>query len=251
MKSTDSGFTILRRFVYWMYLPTEIQSKILSYFKFNVDYYLKFMRVSKSFKRHVELMHFDIYNISLGVCSKRCWRNKTLPLFNQIIQCFEMFSNIQTFDRFELMIVYTEGSIFRTFLHFFLCKRSCDGVDEYCSKCSHVRFRNFQNQTLYDDVLLAERDFKSKLGLDDRIVDFDVFLPNFLKYYKDESNICRRERIVQYAADVYILFISTFVRVNLNAYYEFFSNLPLTLNDEKYFISKIKRFVRDLANVIW
>ena len=150
------------------------------------------MRVSKSFKRHVELMHLDIYNISLGICSKKCWFNKTWLLFTDMVRSFEMFTNAQTFDRNELKTVYTDGSIFQTFLHFFLCKRACDGVNDYCSICSYVRFRNFQNQTLYDNVLLAERDFKSKLGLDDRIIDFDVFLPNYLRYSNEK--ICRRER---------------------------------------------------------
>ena len=249
MKSTDCGFIIPRRFVYWIYLPTEIQSKILSYFKFDVDYCLKFMRVSKSFKRHVELIHLDIYNISLGVCSKKCWFYKTWSLFTDMVRSFEMFTNVQTFDRNELTTVYTDGTIFRTFLHFFLCKRACDGVNDYCSICSHVRFRNFQNQTLYDNVVLAKRDFKSKLGLDDRIIDFGVFFPNYLRY--SNENICRRERIVQYAADAYILFASTFIRVNLNSYYNFFLNLPLTINDEKYMVGKIQRFVRDLSNEIW
>ena len=72
-----------------------------------------------------------------------------------------------------------------------------------------------------------------------------------MKYYKEEENICRRERTVQYAADVYMLFVSTFIRINLNACYDFFLKLPLSLNDEKYFISKIQRFVHDLSNVIW
>ena len=249
MKSTDCGFVIPRRFVNWIYLPIEIQSKILSYFKFDVDYCLKFMRVSKSFKRHVELIHLDVFNISLRVCLKICWVNKTWPLFTEMVRSFEMFTNVQTFDRNELRTVYTDGSIFRTFLHFFLCKRACDGVNDYCSICSHVRFRNFQIQTLYDDVLLAERYFKSKLGLDDRIIDFDVFLPNYLRYSNEK--ICRRERIVQYVADAYILFVSTFVRVNLNSYYNFFLNLPLTINDEKYIVGKIQRFVCNLSNVIW
>ena len=249
MKSTDWDFVIARRFAYWVYLPAEIQSKILSYFKFDVVYCLKFMRVSKSFKRHVELMHLDIYNISLGVCSKKCWFNKTWSLFTDMVRSFEMFTNVQTFDRNELKTVYTDGSIFRTFLHFFLCKRACDGVNDYCSICSYVRFRNFQNQILYDNVLLAERDFKSKLGLDDRIIDFDVFLSNYLRYSNEK--ICRRERIVQYAADAYILFVSTFIRVNLNSYYNFFLKLPLTINDEKYIVEKIQRFVRDLSNEIW
>ena len=91
-----------------------------------------------------------------------------------MIQCFDLHCD-QTFNDVELLMVYSEGSIFRTFLHFFLCKRSCDGIVNYCSQCSYVRFRNFQCQTLFDDVLLAKREFKSKLGIDDRIVDFDVF----------------------------------------------------------------------------
>ena len=113
MKSIDSAFAIVpRRFVYWMNLPVKIQSKILSYFKFNAGYCLNFMRVSKSFKRHVELMYIDIYNISLGVCSKKCWFYKTWPLFTGMVRSFEMFTNVQTFDRNELMTVYTDGSIF-------------------------------------------------------------------------------------------------------------------------------------------
>ena len=152
-----------------------------------------------------------------------------------MIQCFDVFCN-QTFDDDELIMVYSEGSIFRTFLHFFLCKRSCDGLDNYCSQCSHVGFRNFQNQMLYDDVVLQVRDFQSKLGLDDRTVDFDVFLPNYLKYDKDQINICKRERIIKYAADVYVLLVSIFIRVNLNVCYKYFLSFPLTIDNEKYFI---------------
>ena len=209
------------------------------------------MRVSKSFKRGIELVHIDIYNISLGLCSKTSWQNKAFTLFNEMIQCFEMFLNVPTYNRFELMEVYTEGSLFRTFLHFFYCKRSCDGVDDYCQKYSHVRFRNFQNQLLFDDVLLEERDFKSKLGLDDRTVDFDVFLPNYSAYVRNEENVCRRERVVQFAAAIYILFVSTFIRINLNVYYDYFLKIPLKLNDEKYVIRHIQHLVRDLSNVIW
>ena len=198
------------------------------------------MRVSKSFKRHFELIHIDIYNISLGICSKVCWRNKTLPLFTEMVYHFELFTNISKFNRHELMKVYTDGSLIRTLLHFFFCKRSCDGVNDYCWKCSHVRFRNFQNQTLYEDVLLAQRDFDSKLGLDDRIIDFDVFLPFYTNYSTTEVGVCKRERIVQYAADVYILFVSTFIRINLNVFYEFFLKIPLSLDDEKYFVRKIQ-----------
>ena len=52
------------------------------------------MRVSKSFKGHVELIRLDIYNISLGVCSKKCWFHKTWPLFTDMVRSFEMFTNV-------------------------------------------------------------------------------------------------------------------------------------------------------------
>ena len=250
-KTTYCAFTIRRRFVYWTYLPNEIQSKILSYFKFNVEYCLiLFLKVSKSFEQHVEQMHLDIYNMSLGICSKKTWLNKTLPIFNEMIRSFDMFCD-QTFDDLELLMVYSEGSIFRTFLHFFLCSRSCDGLNNYCSQCSHVRFRNFQNQVLFDNVLLPVREFKSKLGLDDRIVDFDVYLPNYVKYDKNGDKICKRERIINFAADIYVMFLSIFIRVNLNVCYEYFLSFPLTIDNKKYFIRKIQHYVRDLSCEIW
>ena len=132
------------------------------------------MRVSKLFKQYVGLIHKDISNFSLGICSRRRWINKTYPLFNELIFHLE-FLVVESFDKRLLLDLYSEGSLFRTFLHFFYCKRSCDEVYDYCVTCSHVRQRNFQNLNLFDDVLLAQRDFESKLGLDDRTVDFDVF----------------------------------------------------------------------------
>ena len=90
MKSTDWGFVIARRFAYWVYLPAEIQSKILSYFKFNVVYCLKFMRVSKSFKRHVELMHLDIYNIFGGFVQKNVGfirHGRFLLIWLEVLRC--------------------------------------------------------------------------------------------------------------------------------------------------------------------
>ena len=208
------------------------------------------MRVSKLFKQYVELIHKDISNFSLGICSRRRWINKTYPLFNELIFHLE-FLVVESFDKRLLLDLYSEGSLFRTFLHFFYCKRSCDEVYDYCVTCSHVRQRNFQNLNLFDDVLLAQRDFESKLGLDDRTVDFDVFLPNYLNFRDDEEGGCMRERVFDFAADIFVVFVSTFIRINLNLYYDFFLKKPLSLSTEKYFISKIQFFIRDLSNVIW
>ena len=71
---------ILKKFSYWAFLPFEIQQVILSYFKFDAESCFKFMEVSKSFKKHVEVMHSEILNVSLGLCSKKHWSNKVLPL---------------------------------------------------------------------------------------------------------------------------------------------------------------------------
>ena len=179
------------------------------------------MKVSKLFKQHVELIHKDFLNFSLGICSRKRWINKTYSIFNTLIFDLE-FLVVESFEKQLLFELYSEGSLFRTFLHFFYCKRSCDEVDDYCHICSHVRQRNFQNLTIFDDVLLAERDFESKLGLDDRTVDFDVFLPSYLNFGHDEEVGCLRERVFDFASDIYIVFVSTFIRINLNLCYNFF-----------------------------
>ena len=149
------------------------------------------------------------------------------------------------------MEVHTEGSLFRIFLHLFLCKRSCDRVNKYCWKCSRVRDRNFQSQTLFDEVVLEERDFPSKLGIDDRQIDFDVFLSYYSICSIVPTSVCEWEQTIQYAADVYVLFFSIFIRVNLNVFYDFFLKIPLCLQDERYFVRKIQFLVRDLCNMVW
>ena len=209
------------------------------------------MRVSRRFKKNIELLHIDIFNISLWLCSKKYWFNRTWPHFNRMIRNLERYCDIKSFDRFDLITIYSEGSLFRTFLHFFYCKRSCDNVKEYCSVCSHVRYRNFQKQLFYDDVLLADRDTPSKLGLDNRTVDFDVFQPDLQNYCLTRDPHCSRERVLKHPADIFICFVSTFVRVNLNNYYKFFLNGSLTLSDEKYFVSQISFCVRDITNELW
>ena len=209
------------------------------------------MRVSRLFKKNIELLHIDIYNVSLGLCSKNSWFNRTYPYFDYLIRQLKRQCDIESFDKFDLMVVYSEGSLFRTFLHFFHCKRSCDNVKEYCKVCSHVRYRNFQKQRFYDNVILEQRDHYSKIGLENQSIDFDVFLPDFERYclYKDPH--CMRKRLLKHPADIFICFVSTFVRVNLNNCYDFFLNVSLTLSDEKYFVSQISNFVRDISFEIW
>ena len=246
----DYGFIIPRRFVYWSFVPIEIQSNILSYYKFDVNACLNFMKVSKSFKTHVEQLHIDIYEISLGICSKKYWLNKTLPPFIEMVYHFESFMPVARFNRKEILEVYCEGSLFPVFLHLFLCKRSCDGIEDYCWKCSRVRDRNFQALSVFDDVVLEQKDIYCQLGIDSEKIDFDVFL-SYFGTSNSYPGRCESPQMIQYGGDVFILFVSVSLRVHLNVYYNCFLNFPLTLQDERYFIKKIQLFARDLCDIIW
>ena len=241
-------------FNYWNYLPSEIQSKIFSYFKNDIPLCIRLLRVSRLFKKNIELLHIDIYSVSLGLRSKKFWYIKTYPLFDHLIR--QLKRNNVTFDKVDVMAVYLDGSsLFGAFLHLFCCIRSCDNVRNYCNVCSHVRLRNFQKQRFYDDVVLEQREHFSKIGLEDRLVDFDVFLPDFHTYYVcllcGERPHCRRRRVLKHPADLFIVFLSTFARINLSNCYDFFLNVPLTLNQEKYVVSQISNFVRDISFEVW
>ena len=208
------------------------------------------MRVSKPFKKHVEHLHNDIYNISLGICSKKWWINKTFPAFTEMVYHFEAFTPIDKFNRKE-MEGFSECSLFRVLLHMFLCRRSCDRVESYCWKCSRVRDRNFQNLTVFGDVILEERDIYSKLGINNKQIDFDVFL----SYYGTTNCLpyetCEWKQTIQYGGDVFVLFVSILIRVHLNVYYNYFLSIPLSLQDERYFVKKIQILVRELCDKVW
>ena len=207
------------------------------------------MRVSKSFKNHVEVMHSEILNVSLGLCSKKHWSNKVKPLYRELLHSLDFFSN--SFEMDDMMILMSEGSLFRSFLHFFLCKRLCDDIKSYCTLCSHVRPRNFQSLTLFDSVYLETRDFKSQLGIDDETVDFEVFLQNYMIKINSIGGFCLREMTIDHPSDIFVVFVSIFIRVNLNLCYNFFLKNKMPITTERYFVRRIEEFVRDLACEIW
>ena len=207
------------------------------------------MRVSMSFKNHVEVMHSEILNVSLGLCSKKHWANKVIPLYKDLLYSLDFFSS--SFEMDDVLILMSEGSLFRSFLHFFLCKRLCDNVKDYCTLCSHVRPRNFQSLTLFDSVYLETRDFKSQLGIDNKTVDFQVFFQNYMVKNNSITDFCLREAIIDHPSDIFVMFVSIFIRVNLNLCYNFFLKNQLPITTEKYFVRKIEEFVRDLACEIW
>ena len=107
-------------------------------------------------------------------------------------------------------------------------------------RLGYITLRGDKNETFYSYGYDNE---KSKLLF--------AHLSNYSTYARNEKNVCRRERVVQFAADIYIIFVATFIRVNLNVYYDYFLKFPLTINDEKYVIRHIQHLVRDLSNEIW
>ena len=241
---------MLKKFSYWAFLPFEIQQVILSYFKFDAESCFKFMKVSKSFKKHVEVMHSAILNVSLGLCSKKHWSNKVLPLYNDLLYSIDLFS--RSFEIDDALKLMDDGSLFKTFLHFFLCERLCDDVKSYCSLCSHVRPRNFSDLTLFDDVYLETRDFRSQLGIDDEVVSYEVFLrDSMIKSGSLDDGFCLREMPIDHPSDLFVLFVSIFIRVDLNLCLNFFLKKQMPIMTEKYYVRRIEEFVRDLACEIW
>ena len=105
--------------------------------------------------------------------------------------------------------------------------------------------------TLFDNVALGHRSWTSELGVDNRTIDFDVYLPDFQLFCINKKAHCMRERVINHATDIFVLFVSTFIRVNLNTYFKFFLSVPLTLSDEKYSVRQIQNCVRDMVNEIW
>ena len=162
----------------------------------------------------------------------------------------DLFSrSFEVDDALKLMV---DGSLFRTFFHFFLCERWCDDVKNYCCLCSHVRPRNFSNLTLFDDVYLETRDFRSQLGIDDKTVDFEVFLrDSMIRSDSFDDGFCLREMPIDHPSDLFVVFVSIFIRVNLNLCYNFFLKKQMPITTERYYVRRIEEFVRDLACEIW
>ena len=239
----------MKKFVYWGLLPFEIQQLILSYFKFDAKICFKFMEVSRSFKKHVEVMHSEIYDLSLGLCSKKHWSNKVLPAYNELMYSIDIFS--RSFKELDALKLMGNGTLFKTFLHFFLCERWCDDVKDYCSLCSHVRPRNFSNFTLFDDVYLEDRGFKSQLGLDNKTVAFEVYLRDSMIRQSMDDGFCLREFPIDHPSDIFILFVSSFMRINLNLCYNFFFKKQVPILTERYYVRTIENFVRGLGLQIW
>ena len=248
----DYGFIIPRRFIHWKNLPIELQSKILSFYKFSCSDLLQFLMVSKSFKAIVEQLHTDIYNISLGFCTKECWIRKSYIPFRILVKNLQRNTGIE-FPDIEIRKLYCQTSMFRICLHLFLCKRSCDKTDNYCWICSCVRDRNFEMRNTFDDVFFERCHDIDKLGLTDITIDFDVYVSRWGNSFpkRDSKKLCMWADIIFSGSDVFKPFVSILLRVNLNLYYNYFLSFQMSLENERITIRRIQMFVLDICHAFW
>ena len=56
------------------------------------------MSVSKSFKRCIELIYFDIYEISSGICSRKTWYHKTYGHFLSFLRDINYHCEFSDYD---------------------------------------------------------------------------------------------------------------------------------------------------------
>ena len=105
--------------------------------------------------------------------------------------------------------------------------------------------------TLFDDVCLGERGFKSQLGIDNKTVDFEVFLRDSMVRQSMDDGFCLREMPLDHPSDLFVMFVSIFIRVNLNHCYNFFLERQIPILNERYYVRRIEEFVRDLSYEIW
>ena len=84
---------------------------------YDVDECLKFMKVSKQFKNIVKLLHKDIYNVSLGFCTKLFWLRKTWPLFNAMVVNIEIHMQ-KIFPKKDIRRVFCQFSLFEYYCTF-------------------------------------------------------------------------------------------------------------------------------------
>ena len=153
------------------------------------------MRVSKKMKQQIQTIHKETYRVSLLLSSKKFWLHKTWPQFKYTVLKIEENCDIK-FNTYDLKVVYSEGSLFRVFLHFFYCKRSCDNVNDYCNTCSFVRFANFQNISLFHDIFLPQKKL-SKFGLRNSTLDLDIYLPCFFKsFFLIKDNVLEKDILI-------------------------------------------------------
>ena len=213
------------------------------------------MSVSKAFQNCIELIYSDIYEISLGICSRRTWYEETYHHFLFLLRDINYNCHFSDFDLdpeydSELLAVYLDGTLFKSFLHFFYCERSCENVSNYCKICSRVRQRQYQNRSAFIDVKVLEYHDDDKVGLQDRELTFDIFMDDY-DFYSTANCCCRKQYYLSHSADILLAFLSLFARIQFNNLHSYFGKIDMCLNDEKYCSAQITKYIHNLMNAIY
>ena len=234
---------------HWDSLPQTIQIKIINYVNGGEEIYFEVMFVSKSFRRCVEIIYYDIYEVSIALCTKKTWFNKTHKCFLQFLtrinwNCYLKFDPDEDS---ELLNVYLGGSLFNVLLHFFYCKRACENDSVYCKICSRVRIRHYQDRAFFENVKCLR---ENKLGLQDRELTYDIFMNDY-KRYSSETDFCRMEYYFYHTADIVWAFLSILGRIHLNLLYKYFDKIEMSISDEKYVYSCMNNYVQKIIDAFF
>ena len=208
--------------------------------------------VSKSFKAIVEQLHADIYNISLGFCTRKNWIHKSFIPFQTLVKNLRSCTGID-FPEIDIRKLYCQTSMFHICLLFFLCKRSCDKTDDYCWICSRVRDRNFEIRHIFDDVFFERCHDIGKFGLTDIMHNFDVYTSRWGNSFpkNDSTKRCMWADTIFSGSDVFIIFVSILLRVNINLYYNYFLSFRMSLENERITIRVTQMFVLDICHAFY
>ena len=157
------------------------------------------------------------------------------------------------YPRKDIGMFYANVSLFVTWLHFFLCKRSCDKVVNYCKICSRIREHNFAEKYFFYDVVFEDKTKTDRLDLASKQIDFDVYLLRNLHFNRTvtPSFECDHLEHINYAQDIFILFVSVMVRVLINSVFNHFLSRPLTLKDESAVVEAIYHFAHEVMHEFW
>ena len=63
--------------------------------------------------------------------------------------------------------VFSNLSLYSVFSHFWFCKRTCDqkkSSECYCQFCSRIYLKIFDNEYIFGDIIVDERDFTSQFN---------------------------------------------------------------------------------------
>ena len=187
----------------------------------------------------------------MGFCTKYYWCSKSLLYFKQMIKKIEEVT-AQTFEYCDISLLFENFSLFVIFLHFFNCLRSCDTVSKYCSVCSRVRDHNFDKKIWFNDIVFKKLPIKEHLGLEGKLIDFDVFLRRWSSYNNTISssapNDCDYRERINYAYDLFMNYVSVMIRVVMNSSYDYFLSIPLLLDKEEEIVKIVHKFAQDIPH---